>query len=490
LLPVCRHTSCNDDAEPLGKLLVPAPAELLVARPVSTAVNSTRNDGSGLLRRPLEPALYTSISPGTQAAIAGLPANPGTLPHPGTAMNSRSRARTAPYACVVGDISLVRALGIRKLPVAVATSEGDAKCLRSRYCRIVVKTPSWFREPEAAVTAIIEWARQQASLPVLFYQGDHDLVAISRARERLAPHFRFVLPSAELVEDLTDKVRFFALARRHDLLVPDTLAVPLGAGASKALQQWDRFPCVCKPARRPENWYEFIGRYQKALHIETRGELEGLLPKIEASNARFLIQASVEGGEENILSYHAYVRPSGEIVAEFTGRKIRTAPKVYGRSTYVEITDDREVRDLGRATVANLGFSGVLKIDFKRDRRDNRLYMLEINPRFNLWHHPATVAGVGIPEAVFWDCVEPETVEPMKSAKKGVRWMAPMSDARAFGEYHASGQLSRARWVFEMLTVEVNEGFQISDPMPMIADVTRLLTRMFPKDRRMVVDLP
>ena len=95
---------------------------------------------------------------------------------------------------------------------------------------------------------------------------------------------------------------------------------------------------------------------------------------------RFLIQASVEGGEENILSYHAYVRPSGEIVAEFTGRKIRTAPKVYGRSTYVEITDDREVRDLGRATVAKLGFSGVLKIDFKRDRRDNRLYMLEIIP--------------------------------------------------------------------------------------------------------------
>jgi predicted ATP-grasp superfamily ATP-dependent carboligase len=433
--------------------------------------------------------LYTSISPGTQAAIAGLSANPGTLPQVGTAMKG-SRGRTAPYACVVGDISLVRALGIRKLPVAVATSDGDAKSLRSRYCRIVVKTPSWFHEPEAAVTAIIEWARQQASPPVLFYQGDHDLVAISRARDRLAPHFRFVLPRAELVEDLTDKGRFFSLARRNDLLVPDTLAVPPGGGASKALQQWDRFPCVCKPTMRGENWYEFIGGYQKALHIETRGELEDLLQKIEASNARFLIQASVEGGEENVLSYHAYVRPSGEVVAEFTGHKIRTAPRLYGRSTYVEITDDWEVRDLGRAAVATLGFSGVLKIDFKRDRRDNRLYMLEINPRFNLWHHPATVAGVGIPEAVFWDCVEPGTVEPMKSAKKGVRWMAPMSDARAFGEYHASGQLSRARWLFEVLTVEVNEGFQISDPMPMIADVSRLLTRMFSKDRRMVIGLP
>jgi putative SOS response-associated peptidase YedK len=39
----------NDDTEALGKLLVPAPADLLVARPVSTEVNSTRNDGPELI---------------------------------------------------------------------------------------------------------------------------------------------------------------------------------------------------------------------------------------------------------------------------------------------------------------------------------------------------------------------------------------------------------------------------------------------------------
>ena len=377
----------------------------------------------------------------------------------------------------------MRALGICKLPVAVATSDADAKCLRSRYCRTVIRTPSWSLEPEAAVTAIIGWARQQASPPVLFYQGDHDLVAISRARERLAPHFRFVLPRAELVDDLTDKLRFFELARKHDLVVPESLPVRGGASAS-VLLEWNRFPCVLKPAMRTDDWYRFIGAYQKALHIQTRGELERLLPKLAATDASFLIQASVRGGEENILSYHAYVRPSGEIVAEFTGRKIRTSPKIHGRSTYVEITDDRQVRDLGRAAVEKLGFSGVLKIDFKQDQSDNRIYMLEVNPRFNLWHHPATVAGVGIPEAVFWDCVEPGTVEPIQCAKKRVRWIAPLSDARAFREYHLSGQLSRARWLLEVMTAQVNEGFQITDPMPMIHDVARGLARMFSRDRR------
>jgi putative SOS response-associated peptidase YedK len=39
----------NDDTEALAELLVPAPADLLVARPVSTAVNRTRNDGPDLI---------------------------------------------------------------------------------------------------------------------------------------------------------------------------------------------------------------------------------------------------------------------------------------------------------------------------------------------------------------------------------------------------------------------------------------------------------
>lgn len=390
--------------------------------------------------------------------------------------NDRADAGAGPLACVIGDISLVRALGIRGLPVAVVTEDSTAKCTRSRYCRTVVTTPSWMTEPDRAIAALIAWGRAQPAPPVLFYQGDHDLIAVSRARERLAPHFRFVLPDKELVEDLVDKRRFAALAERRGLPVPDTMTIPEGSNAADVLRRWDRFPCVFKPTLR-RNWYELIGSHQKALRLETRAELELLLRRVEADIARFVLQQCIEGGEENVLSYHAYVRPGGEVVAEFTGRKLRTSPRRYGLSTYVEITDDAEVRQLGRETMQKLGFSGVLKIDCKRDAGNRRLYMLEINPRFNLWHHPATVAGVGIPEAVYWDCVAPDRVEPMRPARKGVRWMVPMSDARASKEYRAAGQLSRARWLFELLTVDVNEGFQIRDPFPMLADLVQLLKR-------------
>jgi putative SOS response-associated peptidase YedK len=41
----------NDDLDTLGKLLVPAPSELIVTHPVSTDVNSVRNKGAELIDR-------------------------------------------------------------------------------------------------------------------------------------------------------------------------------------------------------------------------------------------------------------------------------------------------------------------------------------------------------------------------------------------------------------------------------------------------------
>src|SRR5439155_95698 len=88
--------------------------------------------------------------------------------------------------------------------------------------------------------------------------------------------------------------------------------------------------------------------------------------------------------------------------AEFTGRKIRTHPTQHGHSTALEITDAGDVAALGRDLVHRVGLRGVAKLDFKRGP-DGRLHLLEINPRFTLWHHPAALAGVNVPLLVYGD---------------------------------------------------------------------------------------
>jgi predicted ATP-grasp superfamily ATP-dependent carboligase len=395
-------------------------------------------------------------------------------------MLAASQATGAPLACAVTELSMVRALGRRQIPVALATSEPRSPMTRSRYCREIIPLPPWWSEPERAVDALIDWTATKNHRPVLFYDGDHDLIAISRARQRLAPHFRFVLPPAELVEACTDKLRFAELAEQRALPVPRTALLTSGTDFDDFLAGWSSFPAVLKPAMR-NNWFATVGSHEKALRIETREQLRKSLDDLGTHGLDLVLQAAVEGGEEQIVSYHAYVRADGSTAAEFTGRKIRTWPRRYGLSTYLQITDDADVLRAGRSLVDTLEFTGVLKADFKIDVRDQQLYLLEVNPRFNLWHHAATVAGAPIPEMVYRDCVDglPARRGATVRARAGLRWINPVADLPALREYRAAGEVTLPQWARQVLTAQVNEGFNWRDPLPGLVALGHRLQRRF-----------
>jgi D-aspartate ligase len=402
----------------------------------------------------------------------------------------------APFACVIGDLSLVRALGRARVPVAVVTTDVRSPVTRSRFCNRVVEAPSFVDDPAGAVRALVRFGAAQPAAPVLFCEGDHDLLALSRARAELGGCFRFALPPEELVEDLVDKLRFAAFADRLNLPVPVTRPLRRDGSAVEQTRGWDRFPCVLKPAMRTR-WFESALRgpalhgNQKAIEVESRRDLTRLLPLLERHETDFVLQEAIPGGEERIVSYHAYVRPDGERAAEFTGRKVRTAPRKYGMSSCLEITDDAMVERAGREVLERLGFRGVIKLDFKRDPRDGRLFLLEANPRFTLWHHPAALAGVNVPELVYRDLVEPgRRSAGCARARAGVRWMSLRNDLRALGQHRAAGELTINRWLLDVWRADVTEDWMWSDPVPGVVDaaavarrvVRRALRRRAPRD--------
>jgi predicted ATP-grasp superfamily ATP-dependent carboligase len=159
-------------------------------------------------------------------------------------------------------------------------------------------------------------------------------------------------------------------------------------------------------------------------------------------------------------SYHVYIDGRGDIAGEFTGRKLRTFPPSLGHSTALTISDAPDVAALGRDLVRRLGLRGVAKLDFKR-APDGRLHLLEINPRFNLWHHLGAVAGVNLPALVHADMAgSPRPAVPR--ARAGTTWCRPREDWRAA---RASG-MSTLSWLPWMLRCEANASWDWRDPMP------------------------
>jgi D-aspartate ligase len=107
----------------------------------------------------------------------------------------------------------------------------------------------------------------------------------------------------------------------------------------------------------------------------------------------------------------------------------------------------------------------VAKVDFKR-AADERLWLLEVNPRFNLWHHPGAVAGVNLP-ALVWADLTGQPRPPAGRARPCVRWCDPWEDAAAS---KAAGSLG-LRWAVWALGCEAKSGFAWDDPMPFLRGV-------------------
>ena len=157
---------------------------------------------------------------------------------------------------------------------------------------------------------------------------------------------------------------------------------------------------------------------RKAIYVENVEALRRIWPQLCGVGVELLAQDFIPGAEGRIESYHCYVDQRGELAGEFTGRKIRTYPMCYGHTTALEITDAEDVRRNGRAIVERLALTGVAKLDFKRNSRGN-LRLLEINPRFNLWHHAGAVAGVNIPALVYADLVgSPTTTTRARQSRR------------------------------------------------------------------------
>jgi len=372
-----------------------------------------------------------------------------------------SRRGRRPLACVMGSIDLVRPLGLAGVDCAVVARPG-APALYSRFTKTALTREDFSADDASLVAALMRLAAGQAERPVLFYEEDAQLLLVSRNRDRLAQAFRFVIADAELVETLVDKSRFAALAERLGLPVPATCAIDPVADSPASLGL--RFPLIIKPLTRTPAWDE-AAHLHKVLNIATPAVLAALWPRLAALGTPVLAQESIPGPESRIESYHVYVDQGGAIAAEFTGRKIRTYPLTCGHSTALEISNAGDVRACGRAAVEKLGLRGVAKLDFKRGP-DDRLHLLEVNPRFNLWHHLGAVAGTNLPATVYADLTG--TRRPANApARVGARWCSPKND---FPAARAAG-LPLWDWLPWMLRCDAKSALAADDPMPMIRSV-------------------
>jgi D-aspartate ligase len=371
-----------------------------------------------------------------------------------------------PEAWILGDLDLVRPLRMAGIPCAIAAPPQGAAAA-TRLARHLGWADPW-RDPEGLLELLLRGGRAAAERPVLFYQLDAYATFISEHREQLSEVFRFVMCEPETLGACLDKTRFANLAQELGLPVPASRVVtPAGSAVPDPGLGW---PLVVKPSVHNNRGWGQLGGKRKVLRVDDEAAWHELWPRLVSRGEEVLLQELVPGAESQIESYHAYLAPDGQVVAEFTGRKIRTYPLEHGHTTALVVTHIADVQEVGRDVVRRMRLAGVVKLDFKRDP-NGALVLLEANPRFNLWHYPAAYTGVNLP-ALVWSDLTGLPVADTIERRAEARWWAPRDLQAAM----ASGVTLRS-WLRFARGCEARSLVALDDPMPVLKLAWRRLGR-------------
>jgi predicted ATP-grasp superfamily ATP-dependent carboligase len=316
-------------------------------------------------------------------------------------------------------LGIVRSLGRRGIPVWVVYKGRRGVATFSRYAKHSVREPA--AKDDRRLDFLLDLVRMHGLDGwVLFATGDETTAFCARNRDELATRLVLTTPPWDLLRWAHDKRLTRELAVRAGVGSPRVWADPTDIEAAD-----DAFPVVVKPAIRTA--VNPLTR-DKAWRANDASELAHLYA--EACRLMppedVMIQELVPGDGTCQLSY-ATLAAAGEPIATVVARRTRQYPMDFGRaSTFVESIDDDQVATHGERLVAELGYTGLIEIEFKRDAVSGELNLLDLNPRVWGWHTLGRAAGVDFPWLA-WRLAQGERIAPAHAAS-GVRWAWPAAD--------------------------------------------------------------
>ncbi len=378
---------------------------------------------------------------------------------------------------LLGGLNLVRALGMARVPCIVATGEERSAALASRYCRGRLLLPT--RDGHEAVLHALRRAGEQLAhrcgrrVP-LFYSNDEQLGLVQEHRQALEEHYLLLLNDPGLDHALLDKARFERLARERGLPLPRPLS--WHGNGQDSLVQFGA-PVIAKPHLRKLRgeftaFDRLLAKDEKA-RVFASGQEAMAHPLVQQLREHLTFQEYVHGSGADLWSYHGVADANGRLLAWFCGRKIRSYPALTGMSSFLELVQDGELEALGRWVAERVALKGVFKMDFKRDPRSGRLFLLEINARFNLWHYLGAKNGVNLPLVAYEYLLYGK--RPQANAyRTRYRWLHFRMDRRAFRELSGRRELTLPAWIASLVAKPaIYELFAWKDPLPFLQQAGR-----------------
>lgn len=384
-------------------------------------------------------------------------------------MMPSSGTHAFPPAVVLGvttnGLSFVRSLGRRGIHVTMLETPAGHPGMTSRYgtpCPL----PDITDHPDAWLAALDTIGRREEH-PVLIATGDEHILFVSRHRELLARHFRFRIPAAGLAEVLCSKQAQYERLIEMDCPMPKTAFVKPGDdNLFELAERTIGYPCVVKPTS--SHGWRRRGTGVKLRLAHSPDELRAALDEMAATGVPFVLQEFIPGGDDQIHACVAYCGEGGRLLASMTKQKLRQHPPRCGNGSFQISTHNPEVAALSEGILQQLGYQGLVAIEYKWDARDSLYKMMEINPRSVSGNQLAVDAGVDLPWVYYRDLTG-LPIPARAPCRAGVKYLHLGWDLQGFLIEHRAGRMALLPWLRSILGARSFAMFSWRDPRPFLS---------------------
>ena len=252
-------------------------------------------------------------------------------------------------------------------------------------------------EPERWLDFMIELSGKLGGKPVLIPSADVFVSAIAAHRSKLASHYT-MSPGVPLQGLLATKETQYELAAKHGMPMPRTMLLN-SAEEVAAFANAAQFPCLVKPLHFRE-WQQFPSKhplsYAKVSIAPTPARLLEIWRLASAISPNVIAQEIIQGPDTDKRVYLACYDSRGRRIANAMFRELRCNPMGFGPATVTEPVVDPETDEICDRFLGSIGYSGICEIEVKRDMRDGRVKLIEVNARLTGGGDAAPYAGVDL----------------------------------------------------------------------------------------------
>lgn len=285
-----------------------------------------------------------------------------------------------------GSLAAIRSLGRQGVKVGFA---GDPLSVAAASRYVTHFLPWRGVEEKDPLGKLLAFCRDKGlSGWVLLPSADFETQLVASNLGPLAAVFRPATEDWSKLAQLHDKRQLYRLAQRLDIGFPEVYAADCPPTQPV-------YPVVIKPGitrlnnalTRAKVW-----RADNATQFAAmRAEAERLM-----GEDGFVVQQLIPGDGQTQYSY-AGLWKAGREVRGMTALRLRQFPLNFGTSPFVESVALPRAAEEASRLLSAIDYSGLVEIEFKHDRRDDQLKLLDANTRIWAWIGLGEAVGIDFP---------------------------------------------------------------------------------------------